>query len=277
MTDLDDNRLETLVKQAESAQDDSITALTELVTDIESVPDAEKDIDSTVRMIQLSMEYRLDTQSALARLFQINNSLFQILGIEPQASLRINLERMNFALGSEDLQQMLYSLSLLVNSLSLIASRYKKSFDQTCKQKQEAESQVSVQLVRIYEKLQKAVTDQKRFIASISEIDAYLQTIQEVEVGPRFDHIAALRGPISQFFQAEQNGLEMSYNLYEKIHESSKLNHPVSTVLEEANLVLHELSQASQPHQLFTPKTEHQDKPDDKSTTKHLEQFFPVT
>lgn len=268
------NELDELVQQASKALYESQTVLNDLIANSEFTDASNELNEDTIQLVQLVLQYRLDSQTALARLFQVNKLLFQILGIEPQSSFNVNLERMAYALGSNDLHHVLYSLSQLVNSLSLIANRYKKTLGKEYQQKQNAQSQQKHP--KLYGKLQKAITFQKHFTYLIEKMSDSLHELKKGDIiGPILDHIAALRGPISQFFQAEQNGLELSYNLYQQINVSPHLTHTISTVLEQANLVLKELPPSPQHYHLFTPaKVQTSEKLEQRASMKRLGNYF---
>ena len=271
------NEFDELVKQAFQAQSDSQKVLKDLVDDSE-FNDASNELnEDTIQLFQLVLQYRLDSQTALARLLQVNKLLFQILGIEPQSSFNTNLERMAYALGSDDLHHVLYSLSQLVNSLSLIANRYRKNLDKEYQQKQHPQL-INSKYAKFNGRLQKAITYQKHFISLIEKMSSSLQELDKtIMLGPVLDHIAALRGPISQFFQAEQNGLELSYNLYVKTNFSPHLTETISQVLEQTNLVLKHLPPDPHHYHLFTPAKEldTSERLEQQASMKRLSNYFP--
>lgn len=277
MNEFKGNELDELVKQAAGALSDSQSVLKELVDDSEFIDTSKELNEDNIQLFQLVLQYRLDTQTALARLLQVNKLLFQILGIEAQSSFSVNLDRMAYALGTDDLHHVLYSLSQLVNSLSLIASRYKKTLDKEYQHKHHPHlQQLNPRYLKFNGQIQKAISSQKHFILLIEKMSSNLQELTEgVVLGPIFDHIAALRGPISQFFQAEQNGLDLSYNLYVKIHMSPQLTLTISNVLEQANLILKELPHIPQHNHLFTPdKVETGKNLEQQASIKRLGNFF---
>jgi hypothetical protein len=268
------NELDGLVKHASQALSDSQNILKELLEDSEF---ADATSEDTILLFQLVLQYRLDAQSALTRLLQVNKLLFQILGIEPQSSFDKNMERMAYALGNDDLHHVLYSLSQLVNSLSLIANRYKKTRDKEYQQKHNPHSKpVNPRYAKVNSQLQKAITFQKHSFLLIEKLESSLQELTEgIVLGPILDHIAALRGPISQFFLAEQSGLELSYNLYVKINFNHQLTDTVSEVLEQANLILKQLPPDTQHYHLFTPeKVDTSGKLEQRASMKRLGNYF---
>ena len=69
-------------------------------------------------------------------------------------------------------------------------------------------------------------------------------------IGPVLDHIHAVKGPISQFYQAIQNGLAVSYHLYQKTGHSLQKDHSLSHAFKQIeSLAAHipSLYQSQQP------------------------------
>lgn len=180
------------------------------------------------RLLELTLQYRLDLQNALSRLLGFEPVLLQLLGLGPHYSEKINLERLTFALGHEDLNQLLYLLSELLHSLLRIASRYQ----QQEKSYHEAHTHKKSPYKSFYLGLEKACELQK---AMLMMVDSFEQTLKKLvkhaAIGPVLDHLAALRGPISQFHQALLNGLDYSSALYKKIYPHLKLEDALGSLL----------------------------------------------
>lgn len=192
---------------------------------------SEEPLEHRGRLLELTLQYRLDLQNALSRLMGFEPVLLQLLGLGPHYSEKINLERLTFALGHEDLNQLLYLLSELLHSLLRIASRYQ----QQEKNYRDAYSPKKTHYKSFYLGLQKACELQKSMLLMV---DAFEQTLKKLvkhaAIGPVLDHIAALRGPISQFHQALLNGLDYSSALYKKIYPHLKLEDELGSVLIQA-------------------------------------------
>ncbi len=268
------NELDLLFSQAKQALLDSQAILQEVLDGTDSSDGSAK---NDVQMLQLTLQYRLDTQDAFVKLLQVDQGLLQILGIEPQHSSKINLERMEFALGNNDLHHILYALSQLVHSLMQTAYRYQQHLDKNFKHKQKQTTfHLNPPNTKLAGRLQNAVDLQKRFIKRMTEISCHLALWNKhAAIGPVHDHIAALRGPISQFFQAVQNGLELTNQLYEKTNEDIQLEHNLSKLLEEADSVLKHLPATYQPQHFFSPpKTEHTEHLEKRASNKRLGNYF---
>ena len=275
------NELDQIFSRARQELSDSQAILKELLAKPTETDDTESASIHQAHLLQLILQYRLDSQSALAKLLQLDHGLLQILGIEPQHSTRVNLERMEFALGNDDLQSILHSLSQLVHSLSLVAYQYQQKQNKLAARRQALLSdRATATHTKPMERLQKAIVLQKQFILSLTEVSNTLafneaEGNKTAEIGPVLDHIAALRGPVSQFFQAVQNGLELTHELYEKTYISVELENTLEELLHQASCVLQQTPLLYQPQHFFTPAKEKTDELlEEKASNRRLKQFF---
>ena len=269
--------LDRLVSKAGQALFDSQASLKEALNESTPLDPSDESTMHGANRLQLILQYRLDTQDTLAKLLQIDHGLLQILGVEPQHSSKINIERMRFALGQDDLSHVLYSLSQLVHSLMLIANRYRENQSKFAQQKSNQLSQrATTSHLKVTGHLQKAVTLQRLFIASLTEISNTLdEGNKTAEIGPVLVHISALRGPVSQFYQAVQNGLELTHDLYEKTYETVELDNTLEELLHQAGDVLKQIPPMYQPQHFFSPAKEAcEDQLENKASSKRLKQFF---
>ena len=117
---------------------------------------------------------------------------------------------------------------------------------------------------------------QKLFISSLTDLNNRLEEGNKTaEIGPVLDHIAALRGPVSQFFQAVQNGLELTHELYEKTYITIELDNTLEALLQQAALVLKQMPPMYQPQHFFTPaKVNTSDQLEQQASIKRLKPFF---
>lgn len=132
---------------------------------------SEEPLEHRGRLLELTLQYRLDLQNALSRLMGFEPVLLQLLGLGPHYSEKINLERLTLALGHEDLNQLLYLLSELLHSLLRIASRYQ----QQEKNYRDAHSPKKTHYKSFYLGLQKACELQKSMLLMV---DAFEQTLK---------------------------------------------------------------------------------------------------
>ncbi len=249
------NDLDQFVSQASQALADSQTILQEVLDEANITTSSDDSTAHEVQIIQLILQYRLDTQDALLKLLHIDHGLLQILGIGPQHSSRVNLERMEFALGNDDLHHILYSLSQLVHSLLRVAHRYQQHTNTVSAQKQsQASLRATASRTTLAARLQKAVVLQKLVISLTTEMSNTLNQWNEIEpMGPILNHIAVFRGSMSQLFLVLQNGLELSHNLYEKECINTQLVNTLDTLLHQAESVLKHIPPAYEPQHFFTP------------------------
>lgn len=274
MKELETNTFDALIESASQALSQSQAILQEIADDPDALCLPEDSIESKAQMLQLVLQLRLDSQSALARIMRVEQSL-QALGIGPQYSAQVNMERMAFALGGDDLKHMLFALSQLVQSLIKIAHRQQKNKQTVSRQKQIAYAS-SAGFKKLYKGLQKAVDHQKLFLAALETLNLRLEDLIKKEaLGPVFDHIAALRGPISQFYQAIQNGLEKSQRLYEKTNQEVQLTNSVTNVLQQAEEALRQMPMPYAQPPLFTPDRRlSAERLEERAATKRLGHFF---
>lgn len=243
---MDSQHLDTvnnLVTQASA----SLTEIDQLLTDLIHMSDDNTDImspETEAKCLQLILEYRLSNQDALVSLLNIDNHLLYILGIQPQHSAQTNLERLTYALGSDDLKQILHALSQLVDHLSRIAQRY-----QTQQRKGRQNTQKPERVIKMVQGMQAIRLKQLAFLNKIHALEKDIaQRLKYESVGPIYDHIAALRGPISQFYQAMLHGLDQTQQLYKHVNKNQSVQSGLNLLLKKTDEVLQEMPSLYQPH-----------------------------
>lgn len=267
---LDD--LTKLVTKASQSLADTQQLLTNLVNESE-VEIEMASPEEEARCLQLILEYRLSNQDALVSLLNLDKHLLYILGIQPQHSAQTNLERLTYALGGDDLKQILHALSQLVEHLLRIAQRY-----QTQQKKYLNNKQKSERIVKIINGMQTIALKQLIFLDSIHALEKNIVQLLKFEaIGPIHDHIAGLRGPISQFYQAILNGLQESQLLYQQVNKNQPVHLAFDLLLKKADDVLQQMPSLYQPQPHyslghFTPKTSQQ--LEERAATKRMRPFF---
>lgn len=272
-----------LIKQQEQLIKEAEDCLKQIEKELKSVvampanADDDSEIDN-LRTLQLVLQFRLDTQDALQKLFRFNQGIWQILGVSPQNSSSGNLERLAFALGKSDLQHALSMLNRLIDALlRVLQLHYSKKTAPTARRV--AVMAKPANTSRRYQKLVRLVDEKKSFIFILNQLTNSLQTIAgEPMIGPVLDHINKLEGPISHFYQALQNGLVLSEGLYEQLEKTCQLTKKFDELIHQANLLLTQ----SQEHQLLeSPKLFHPTKAlstsqqlEERATEKRLGHFF---
>lgn len=279
------NHPNNLLAQADKALTDALETLGSLLegTENETPPedtDNTAEIEYKIRTIQLVLQYRFDTQDALARLMNLQQAVLQYLGIGPQYSAKINMERMAFALGSDDLHQLLYALNQLVDSLLRIVHRTSHTQSKTRKRLPKEYEQIfsdkTTSQSKQWGRLQKAIDHQKSFAFLITQLTLSLQEIGGApKPGIIYDYLAGLQGPISRFFQALQHGLGLSTSLYHQLNKNTELNNSLSKILSEAHLVLEKISPVFENQRLFSPAKEYtSEQLEQRAAMKRLGHFF---
>ena len=264
--------LNKLVANASKSLTDTQQLLTNLVNESEVGTEIMSPAEEA-RSLQLILEYRLNNQDALVSLLNLDKHLLYILGIQPHHSAQMNLERLMYALGRDDLKQILHALSQLVEHLLRIAQRY-----QTQQKKSLHNTQKSERVFKIINGMQAIALKQTIFFNSIYTLEKDIAQFLQLEaMGPIHDHIAALRGPISQFYQAMLNGLELSQILYERVNKNQPVYLAFDSLLKKADQVLQQMPSLYQPQPHyslghFSPKTSQQ--LEERAAAKRMRPFF---
>lgn len=264
------SHLDHLVVNASNSLSESQQLLTDIMTDLEEESGISSPEDEAT-YLQLILEYRLATQDALVSLMSLDKHVLYILGIQPQHSDKVNLERLTYALGSDDLKQILHALSQLVEHLLRIAKRYQT-------QQKNSVSQKPAKVVKTIKGMKAVILKQTTFLSSIRSLEKDIEQLIRFEAtGPIYDHIAAIRGPISQFYQAVLSGLEVSNKLYQLVNKNQLLQDSVDLILKRTDEVLQNMPSLYQPqlhHSLghFPPKTSNQ--LEERAAAKRLRPFF---
>lgn len=247
MNEINVEQLKNLLDEATQSIESSETLLEEL---LKEPMEEMSSMEDTICSIQLVLQYRLSSQDALAVLLSVDQNVLYFLGIQPRHSPNMNFDRLAYALGNEDLKQVLHGLSLLVNALLKITHRYQKdhlSFELKANQSKHIKQNTLIK------GMQKLILQQNHFLSLMRKLEENVLLLLEYQsVGPVFDHIAALRGPISQFHQAILHGIGEAKKLYEKINKNELLNQKVELLLKQAEEVLNIMPSIYKPQPHYT-------------------------
>lgn len=184
-----------------------------------------------LQLLQMLLQYRLDTQDGLLKLCSLDRALLQLLGIESLHSMSTNLERVAFALGHDALPALLNNLTRILDALRHTAHHYDHE-RHSLFMKKPASLPINKPVLKGAEPLQQALLHQQTFRTLLCSIHQRLVGFTKTEaIEPLYDHIAGLRGPISEFFQGEENGLELSHALYEKINHDVQFEKQLENTL----------------------------------------------
>lgn len=229
------NNIDLLVNEAKLSLKENQSLLGDLLqvtTESDSGGSSEED---KILKIQLTLQYRLSCEDALSFLLKLDHNLLYFLGIQPQQSAKMNIERLAYAVGNEDLKQILNVLAILTGSLSKIVARYKNTHTSFA-----LKERVSQKPHTITNELSRLLVKQNRFLTVLHQLDAEIAQLKKLQVGePILDYIAALRGPISHFHQAIIHGLEQGKQLYHQVNKTPLIDYQLDALLKETQQVLH--------------------------------------
>ncbi|QMT60999.1 MULTISPECIES: hypothetical protein [unclassified Legionella] len=247
MNEINVEQLKNLLDEATK----SIKSSERLLDELKNAPiEEDSSMEDTICSIQLVLQYRLSNQDTLALLLSIDQNLLYLLDIQPRNSSKMNMDRLAYALGNEDLKQVIHVLTSLVNSLLRITHRYQKdhlNFELKAHQGRHIKQNTFIK------GMQKLIFQHDHFLNLMRKLAENVTLLLEYQsVGPLFDHIAALRGPISQFYQATLHGLGVAKELYEKINKNELLNQKVEILLKQAEEVLNIMPSIYKPHPHYT-------------------------
>ncbi|WP_131781896.1 hypothetical protein [Legionella gresilensis] len=213
--------------------------------------------------IQLTLQYRLSCEDALSILLRLDHNLLYSLGIQAQQSAEMNTDRLAYAVGNEDLKQILNILAILTGSLSKIVARYKNSHSSFILKDKNSQKPYFVT-----KELSKLLSKQKQFLEVLHKLDPEIEQLLKLQAGePLFDYIAALRGPISRFHQAIIHGLGRAKQLYRQVNTAPLIDYQLNALLKETSKILHSIPSTYNPHLNYPIKQF-----DHPMTTEQLEQ-----
>lgn len=236
--------------------------------------DDDSSTEDKMLTIQLILQYRLSSEDALGFLLKMDHNLLYCLGIQPQHSTKMNLDRLAYAVGNDDLKQILNVLAILTGSLSKIIARHKNSHASFALKHKESPRQHM-----LLKEASKLTAKQNQFSVALHQLDEEIEQLIKLQAGePIFDYIAALRGPISHFHQAIINGLEQAEQLYHQVNKTPLLDYQLHSLLKQTEEVLHSMPSTYTPHPNNTIKQfDHpmiSEQLEQRAAAKRLRPFF---
>ena len=102
------NKIDLLINEAKLYLNETqslLNKLLEVTTDTDNEGSSDED---KILKIQLTLQYRLSCEDALSFLLKLDHNLLYYLGIQPQQSAKMNMDRLAYALGNEDLKNFKY-------------------------------------------------------------------------------------------------------------------------------------------------------------------------
>ncbi|KTD56396.1 hypothetical protein [Legionella shakespearei] len=257
------NTIDHLINEARLYLNETQSLLSKLLKVTADTEDDSSSDEDKMLKIQLTLQYRLSCEDALSFLLNLDHNLLYYLGIQPKQSAQMNMDRLAYAVGNEDLKQILNVLAILTGSLSKIVARYKNTHTSFALRNRSSQKHdvITKEFSRLLDK-------QNQFLEVLHKIDAELEQIVKLQAGePVFDYIAALRGPISHFHQAIMNGLEQGKQLYLQVNKTPLLDYQLNNLLRETEQVLHLMPATYNPHPNYPVKQF-----DHLATSEQLEQ-----
>ncbi len=262
------NNWNDLITHASKSLDDSQDQLSDLVKESEAeLLSPEEQITS----IQLILEYRLSNQDALISLLKLDKHLLYLLGIQPQHSEATNLERMKYALGSDDLKQVLHALNQLLEHLLRIARRHQK-------QQREQSQKKPEKVCKIIKQMNAIIFKQSLFLNAITKLEKTVTEVLTFEaIGLTFDRIAALKGSVLQFQQAMLYGLAQSQILYELVNKNKIINLTLDSLIKKTEDVLQQMPSLYKPQPNYSLGhfvTKTSEELEERAAVKRMRPFF---
>lgn len=268
------NNIDRLFNAAKLSLNESQTILSKLLqvttdTDGEGSSDEDK-----ILAIQLTLQYRLNCEDALSILFQLDNNLLYCLGIQPNQSAKMNRDRLAYAIGNDDLKQVLHILAILTVSLSKIVSRYKNSHASFTSKDRRPQKQH-----HITEAFSMLLVKQKQFLEVLNKLEPEIkQLIKLPAEEPDIDYLTELRESISVIYQAIIHELEQAKQLYLQVNKTPLIDYQLNTLLKETAQLLHLMPSIYNPQpnyplkQFDHPMTSEQ--LEQRAAAKRLRPFF---
>lgn len=219
--------------------------------------------EDKILKIQLTLQYRLSCEDVLSFLFRLDHNLLYSLGIQPQQSDQMNRDRLAYAVGNEDLRQILNVLAIITGSLSKIVARYKSSHASfSLKDKKTQKHHM------ITKEWTMLLAKQKQFLDVLHTLDPEIEQLIKLKTEePILDYVAALRESISHFHQATVHGLEQAKQLYLHVNKTPLIDCKLNALLKETEQVLHLMPSTYNPHPNYPIKQF-----DHRITSEQLEQ-----
>lgn len=215
--------------------------------------------DERERLLELTLQLRIDALHTIEALMNLNTSYCQVIGIDSRNTQAQNLERLQFALGKENISNIVQNLLRLITDLEssihlqerqLLAERklrkrLRKLFREQEEQEQQEELEAKEEqdeehafrhdvphskiesLAILFHHAQHA---QAYFHLSIEQLTEAMHRYGGLpKYGLVFNHIASLEGPINRFYLAAQHGLGLIQSIFSRTQQHLGVHyHPSS-------------------------------------------------
>ena len=183
-------------------------------------------LNDTITTMQLVLELQLNCQDALTLILKLERCILDFLGIQPNQASSLNLERMTYTVGHEDIKDLINIIALVEGALSkLLIKDKKESFSKSSTSHTE-------KTPKIMSFLKNVAKQQLEVVTSIQKLERLVKMqVKYQQVGPVFDEIAALRGPVNQFYQAMLHGLGQLKQVHSAVKKKNNLQTQLSSLL----------------------------------------------
>jgi hypothetical protein len=211
------------------------------------------DDDLAHRLLQLTLQHRLDKEDVIKQLLLVNQHLCHALGINESNSAKRSLDIAAELLGADNLHRELSllgglwrelnkALSLTEKSKRLqleekkrrerILSKIKHGEDKDeVKPSSEKEKKISAKERALYYAMKDAVGHQEYFSLNLEQLsEAYHKYEGLPQFGLIYNYLAGLQGPISQFHVALQNGIGTSESIINNLSKKLGITHEKANV-----------------------------------------------
>jgi hypothetical protein len=256
--------LDGLLRSTINNQADSQKYLNEVQSALLS--DIEIDDDLAHRLLQLTLQYRLDKEDVIKKLLRVNRNLCHALGINESNSTKKSLDVAAELLGSDNLHRELSLLGGLWRELNKALSLTEKSKRLQLEEKKRRErilskikhgedkeeatlssekrKKISAKERALYYSMKDAIGHQEYFSLNLEQLsEAYHKYEGLPQFGLIYDYLAKLKGPISEFHVALQNGIGTSDAIINNLSKRLGITHDkanVKQLLLRTNKALHD-------------------------------------
>lgn len=246
-------QIEQMVAEAEAFLVQSDAELDSLLHQMQQENDG-LTLPEEAHFLQLLFQYRLDHQDLLVMLMQFEQTLMQTLQLDPIASTAVNLDRLIHLIGQEDLHQFFHDVNRIIHLLSKISQlQSQETFENHKKALKRA--QKSKRLITSMTKACKKQTAFRTRLISFTEQAIFM--IKHEPMGPVFNHLSALVGPISRFYQCIQSGLIKTNDLVKTVMPAKQGVLSLQKMATELENTLEKHLPEHHNNTLFQPKHRH--------------------
>lgn len=222
------------------------------------------------RMLQLTLQYRMDKEDVIKKLLKLNAQLCHALGINEKNSLHKSLDIAAQLLGTDNLLRELSLMGNLWGQLNKVLALTEQSKKLQLEEKRLRErilekinkrlgkdsdapekkqkKKMSAKQRALFYGMQDAIGHQEYFKLNVEQLtEAYHQYSGLPKFGLIYDYLSGLKGPISQFHTALQHGIGKSSTMVTGLAKRLQLSHEKMNVKQ----LLHQTNKSLTEHVLL--------------------------